>query len=79
MEQAIKDAKMTKADINKIILVGGPTRMPIVQKFVEDYIGKPVERGIDPMECVAVGAAIQGGVLAGEIKDLVLLDVTLSP
>jgi len=76
MEQAIKDAKMTKADINKIILVGGPTRMPIVQKFVEDYIGKPVERGIDPMECVAVGAAIQGGVLAGEIKDLVLLDVT---
>jgi molecular chaperone DnaK len=50
--------------------------MPIVQKFVEDYIGKPVERGIDPMECVAVGAAIQGGVLAGEIKDLVLLDVT---
>lgn len=76
MEQAIKDAKMTKTDVNKIILVGGPTRMPIVQKFVEDYIGKPVERGIDPMECVAVGAAIQGGVLAGEIKDLVLLDVT---
>ncbi|HMK54049.1 MAG TPA: molecular chaperone DnaK [Methanobacteriaceae archaeon] len=76
MEQAIKDAKMTKSDIDKIILVGGPTRMPIVQKFVEDYIGKPAERGIDPMECVAVGAAIQGGVLAGEIKDLVLLDVT---
>ncbi|MEN6329866.1 MAG: molecular chaperone DnaK [Methanobacteriaceae archaeon] len=76
MEQAIKDAKMTKNGIDKIILVGGPTRMPIVQKFVEDYIGKPVERGIDPMECVAVGAAIQGGVLAGEIKDLVLLDVT---
>jgi molecular chaperone DnaK len=76
MEQALKDAKMTKNDVNKIILVGGPTRMPIVQKFVEDYIGKPAERGIDPMECVAVGAAIQGGVLAGEIKDLVLLDVT---
>jgi len=76
MEQALKDAKMTKSDVDKIILVGGPTRMPIVQKFVEDYIGKPVERGIDPMECVAVGAAIQGGVLAGEIKDLVLLDVT---
>lgn len=76
MEQALKDAKMTKNDVDKIILVGGPTRMPIVQKFVEDYIGKPVERGIDPMECVAVGAAIQGGVLAGEIKDLVLLDVT---
>jgi len=76
LEQAISDAKMTKSDVSKIILVGGPTRMPIVQKFVEDYIGKPVERGIDPMECVAVGAAIQGGVLAGEIKDLVLLDVT---
>jgi len=76
MEQALKDAKMTKSDVDKIILVGGPTRMPIVQKFVEDYIGKTVERGIDPMECVAVGAAIQGGVLAGEIKDLVLLDVT---
>lgn len=76
MEQALKDAKMSKSDVDKIILVGGPTRMPIVQKFVEDYIGKPVERGIDPMECVAVGAAIQGGVLAGEIKDLVLLDVT---
>lgn len=76
MEQAISDAKMTKSDIDKIILVGGPTRMPSVQKFVEDYIGKPVERGVDPMECVAVGAAIQGGVLAGEIKDLVLLDVT---
>jgi molecular chaperone DnaK len=76
MEQALKDAKMSKSDVDKIILVGGPTRMPIVQKFVEDYLGKPVERGIDPMECVAVGAAIQGGVLAGEIKDLVLLDVT---
>jgi len=76
MEQALKDAKMSKEDVDKIILVGGPTRMPIVQKFVEDFIGKPVERGIDPMECVAMGAAIQGGVLAGEIKDLVLLDVT---
>ncbi|ADL59248.1 molecular chaperone DnaK [Methanothermobacter marburgensis] len=76
MEQALKDAKMTREDVDKIILVGGPTRMPIVQKFVEDFIGKPVERGIDPMECVAMGAAIQGGVLAGEIKDLVLLDVT---
>jgi molecular chaperone DnaK len=76
VEQAISDAKMSKSDIDKIILVGGPTRMPVVQKFVEDLIGKPVERGIDPMECVAMGAAIQGGVLAGEIKDLVLLDVT---
>jgi molecular chaperone DnaK len=76
MEQALKDAGMTREDVDKIIVVGGPTRMPIVQKFVEDFIGKPIERGIDPMECVAMGAAIQGGVLAGEIKDLVLLDVT---
>lgn len=76
MEQALSDAKMTRSDISKIILVGGPTRMPVVQKFVENFIGKPIERGIDPMECVAMGAAIQGGVLAGEIKDLVLLDVT---
>ena len=68
--------KMSKSEIYKIILVGGPTRMPIVQKFVEKFIGKPVERGIDPMECVSMGAAIQGGVLAGEIKDIVLLDVT---
>ena len=76
MEQALNDAKMSKSDIDKIILVGGPTRMPCVQKYVENFIGKPVERGIDPMECVSMGAAIQGGVLAGEIKDLVLLDVT---
>ena len=76
MQQALDDAKMSKSDIDKIILVGGPTRMPIVQKYVEKFIGKPVERGIDPMECVSMGAAIQGGVLAGEIKDIVLLDVT---
>ena len=76
MQQALDDAKMSKGDIDKIILVGGPTRMPIVQKFVEKFIGKPVERGIDPRECVSMGAAIQGGVLAGEIKDIVLLDVT---
>lgn len=76
MEQALSDAKMSKSDVDKIILVGGPTRMPSVQKFVEKFIGKQTERGIDPMECVAMGAAIQGGVLAGEIKDLVLLDVT---
>ena len=76
MQQALDDAKMSKSDIDKIILVGGPTRMPIVQKYVEKFIGKPIERGIDPMECVSMGAAIQGGVLAGEIKDIVLLDVT---
>ncbi|PKP52620.1 MAG: molecular chaperone DnaK [Candidatus Altiarchaeales archaeon HGW-Altiarchaeales-3] len=76
MERAFKKAKMTKEDITKIILVGGPTRMPIVQKFIEEYVGKKIERGVDPMECVAMGAAIQAGILAGEVKDLVLLDVT---
>lgn len=78
VEQALADAKLSVADIGKIILVGGPTRMPIVQKFVEDYVGKKVERGIDPMECVAMGAAIQAGVLAGdaEVKGILLLDVT---
>ena len=75
-EQALKDASLTKNDIQKVILVGGPTRMPIVQKFIEDHIGKKVERGIDPMECVAIGAAIQGAILGGEITDMVLLDVT---
>lgn len=64
------------AEITKIILVGGPTRMPIVQKFVEDYVGKKVEHGIDPMECVALGAAVQAAVLTGEVKDVLLLDVT---
>ncbi len=76
VEQALRDAKLSPADIDRIILVGGPTRMPMVQKFVEDTIGKKVERGIDPMECVAMGAAIQGGVLSGEVKDILLLDVT---
>ncbi len=76
IDAALKNAGLSKEDIDKIILVGGPTRMPIVQRFVEEYMGKKVERGIDPMECVATGAAIQGAVLAGEVKDIVLLDVT---
>jgi molecular chaperone DnaK len=76
VEQAIRDAKLTKNDIGRIVLVGGPTRMPIVQKFLESSVGRPIERGVDPMECVAMGAAIQGGVLAGEVKDVLLLDVT---
>jgi molecular chaperone DnaK len=76
MEQAIKDAKLGKNDVDRIILVGGPTRMPIVRKFVEDFLGKKAERGVDPMECVAQGAAIQAGILAGEVKDILLLDVT---
>ena len=76
MIQAIKDSKLEKTDIDKIILVGGPTRMPIVQEFVKNFMGKDIERGVDPMECVAMGAAIQAGVLGGEVKDLLLLDVT---
>lgn len=76
LRQAMSDAKLTPKDIDKVIMVGGPTRMPIVQKFVEDYVGKKVEGGVDPMECVAMGAAIQAGVLAGEVKDILLLDVT---
>ncbi|MDE1819507.1 MAG: molecular chaperone DnaK [Euryarchaeota archaeon] len=76
LEQALKDAKLNKDNVDKIVLVGGPTRMPIVQKFVEDLVGKKIERGVDPMECVAVGASIQGGVLGGEVKDILLLDVT---
>ncbi|MCI4329353.1 MAG: molecular chaperone DnaK [Thermoplasmata archaeon] len=76
LEQAIRDAKLEKTQIHTIVLVGGPTRMPMVQKFVETAVGRPLERGVDPMECVAMGAAIQGGVLAGEVKDVLLLDVT---
>ncbi|MBI2142342.1 Hsp70 family protein, partial [Candidatus Woesearchaeota archaeon] len=76
MEQALADAKLTAKDIDRVILVGGPTRMPYVQKFVESDAGKKVERGVDPMECVAMGAAIQAGILAGEVKDVLLLDVT---
>ncbi|MBI4668020.1 MAG: molecular chaperone DnaK [Elusimicrobia bacterium] len=76
IDQVLSDAKMKPADITRIILVGGPTRMPVVQKFVEDYVGRKVERGVDPMECVALGAAIQAAVLTGEVKDILLLDVT---
>ncbi len=76
VEQALRDAKLAKDQVGRIVLVGGPTRMPIVQKFLEQAVGRPIERGVDPMECVALGAAIQGGVLAGEVKDVLLLDVT---
>src|SRR3989338_5093933 len=76
VEQAMADAKLKASDISKIVLVGGPTRMPVVQKFLEEKVGKKVEKTIDPMECVAAGAAIQGGILAGDVKDMVLLDVT---
>jgi molecular chaperone DnaK len=74
--RTLRDAKLEPKDIEKIILIGGQTRMPLVKKVVEDLLGKQAERGVDPMECVAVGAAIQGGVLAGDVKDLLLLDVT---
>ncbi|MFQ5998384.1 MAG: molecular chaperone DnaK [Candidatus Bathyarchaeia archaeon] len=76
LTQTLSDAKLTPNVINRIILVGGPTRMPVVRKFVEDFMGKEAERGLDPMECVASGAAIQAGVLAGEVKEILLLDVT---
>src|SRR2546422_1677490 len=76
LRRTLEDAKLQPKDVDRIILIGGQTRMPMVRKFVEDMIGKPAERGVDPMECVAVGAAIQGAVLAGEVKDILLLDVT---
>jgi molecular chaperone DnaK len=78
VEQAIADAKLTPQQIDKIILIGGPTRMPAVKTFVETYIGKQVEGGIDPMEAVAKGAAVQAGVLGGDVqgKEILLLDVT---
>jgi len=76
LEQALADAKIAKDAVEKVILVGGPTRMPAVQRFIEEHTGKKPERSVDPMECVAIGAAIQGAILAGEITDMVLLDVT---
>ncbi|MFH1541124.1 MAG: molecular chaperone DnaK [Elusimicrobiota bacterium] len=76
VEQALSDAKLTARDIDSVILVGGPTRMPAVQKFVEELVGKKIERGVDPMECVAIGASIQAAILTGEVKDILLLDVT---
>ena len=76
IDQAISDAKLSVDAIARIILVGGPTRMPIVQKFVEGYVGRKLEHGIDPMECVAIGASVQAAVLTGEVKDILLLDVT---
>ena len=76
VKRALDDAKMDASQLDKIILVGGPTRMPIVQRYVEQLLSKKVERGVDPMEAVAFGAAIQAGVLSGEVKDILLLDVT---
>lgn len=76
VEQALKDAGLTKGDIDEVVLVGGSTRIPAVQALVKDYTGKEPNQSVNPDEVVAVGAAIQAGVLAGEVKDIVLLDVT---
>ncbi len=77
MLQAIEDAKLKAVDIEKIILIGGPTRMPIVRQFITNVMGKEPERGIDPMEAVAMGAAIQGAIIAGDVTtDILLVDVT---
>ena len=76
IRRVLADAKLQPQEINKLILIGGMTRMPLVRKSVEEIVGVSAERGVDPMECVAVGAAIQGGVLAGEVSELLLLDVT---
>ncbi len=76
VENALKDAKLTADQIHKVLLVGGSTRVPCVQEIVKKIMGKDPDKGINPDECVAIGAAIQGGVLSGDVKDLVLLDVT---
>jgi molecular chaperone DnaK len=75
-EQALKDAKVSASDISEVILVGGQTRMPLIQETVKKIFGKDPSKGVNPDECVAIGAALQGGVLTGEVKDLLLLDVT---
>jgi len=75
-KKALKDSGLSAKDINEVILVGGSTRIPAIQKVVEDFFGKTPSKGVNPDEVVAVGAAIQGGVLTGEVKDVLLLDVT---
>jgi len=76
VEKALQDAKLTKANIDQIILVGGSTRIPAVRNLLTDYLGKPLNQTVNPDEVVAMGAAVQAGILAGEITDLILLDVT---
>jgi molecular chaperone DnaK len=76
VERALADAGVTPQRIDRVVFVGGPTRMPVVRQFFEDLLHRKAEMGVDPMECVAAGAAIQAGVLAGEVKDIVLVDVT---
>jgi molecular chaperone DnaK len=76
VEQALADARIAPSQIDRMVFVGGPTRMPVVRSFFEELLHRKAEMGVDPMECVAAGAAIQAGVLAGEVKDIVLVDVT---
>ncbi|EFI42394.1 MULTISPECIES: molecular chaperone DnaK [Peptoniphilus] len=76
VKDALKDADMTPSDIDKVLLVGGSTRIPAVQACIKELVGKEPQKDINPDECVALGAAIQGGVLSGDVKDLLLLDVT---
>jgi len=76
IDNALNDAGLKRSEIDHIIMVGGPTRMPIIQNLLKTHFGKDPERGVDPMECVAMGAAIQAGILGGEVKDVLLLDVT---
>ena len=76
MENALADAKLAKTDINEVVMVGGMTRMPKVNEIVKNFFGKEPHKGVNPDEVVAVGAAIQGGVLGGDVKDVLLLDVT---
>jgi len=76
IRQAFKDAGLEPREVDHVILVGGPTRMPIVRERFERILGRRAERGVDPMQCVALGAAIQGAILSGEVKDILLLDVT---
>src|SRR5690606_1809782 len=75
-EKALKDAGLSTGDIDEVILVGGSTRIPAVQEAVEKFFGKKPNKGVNPDEVVAIGAAIQGGVLTGDVKDVLLLDVT---
>src|SRR3981081_396709 len=76
VKQALKDAGTEPKDINEVVLVGGATRMPKVQQMVREVFGKEPHKGVNPDEVVAIGAAVQGGVLAGEVKEVLLLDVT---
>ena len=76
VRQCLKDAGVEPKDIDEVVLVGGMTRMPKIQQLVKDFFGKEPHKGVNPDEVVAVGAAVQAGILAGEVKDVLLLDVT---